>query len=139
MFALPPAGLPLSSAAVVPRPPVASGENFTLLPKSTLKANAPDASSEREIPVKKGEAVAGLKCPPGAEPDAELSFVTRDLASILPRAKIAVFASREDVIARVRDIAAWTGSNPSWPITALAGTTGSGQRLVYAAEGDIDP
>src|SRR4030095_16745152 len=76
-------------------------------------------------------------------PDAEVSFVTRDLASILPRAKIAASVPREDVVAHVRDVAAWTGSSPSRPIPAsLAGTTGStggGQRLAYAAEGDIDP
>jgi predicted metalloprotease len=52
--------------------------------------------------------------------------VTRDLASILPRAKIAGSVPREDVIAHVRDVAAWTGSAPSRPLAAsLAGTTGS--------------
>ena len=31
---------------------------------------------------------------PGAEPDAEVSFVTRELSSVLPRIKIAAAAAR---------------------------------------------
>jgi murein DD-endopeptidase MepM/ murein hydrolase activator NlpD len=46
----------------------------------------------------------------GAEPDAEVTFVTRDLAGALPRAKIAAILPVEDVVARVRDSASWTGS-----------------------------
>src|SRR6187401_1574156 len=87
----------------------------------------------------RGNAVAADESP-GAEPDAEVSFVTRDLASILPRAKIAATLPREDVIAHVRDVAAWTGST-NRPMTASL-TTGSvpgSPRLAYAAEGDVDP
>ena len=54
---------------------------------------------------------------PGAEPDAEVSFVTRDLASVLPRVKVAAAVPLEDVIARVRDAAEWTGS-VARPMTA---------------------
>ena len=46
---------------------------------------------------------------PGAEPDAEVSYVTRDLAGVLPRAKIASALPIDDIIARVRDTANWTG------------------------------
>ena len=46
---------------------------------------------------------------PGAEPDAEVTFVTRDLAGLLGRAKVAATLPADDVIARVRDTANWTG------------------------------
>jgi len=95
----------------------------------------------------KGNAVAADDTP-GAEPDAEVSFVTRDLASALPRAKIAASIPREDVIAHVRDVAAWTGGATNQPrpvATASLGDAGigagniGGTRMAYAAEGDPDP
>ena len=45
-----------------------------------------------------------------AAPDAEISFVTRDLAAILPRAKIATSIPIDDVIIRVRDASNWRGN-----------------------------
>src|SRR5258708_13391324 len=45
----------------------------------------------------------------GAQPDAEVSFVTRDLNTVLPRAKIAAVASVDEVLARVREAANWDG------------------------------
>ena len=124
------------------RPFVRVASNLSLT-VSELSANVPKFNPARLLMDNgRGNAVAADDTP-GAEPDAEVSFVTRDLASILPRAKIAASVPREDVIAHVRDVAAWTGSPGNRPITAsLAGTTGStggGQRLAYAAEGDIDP
>ena len=47
---------------------------------------------------------------PGAEPDAEVTFVTRDLGGVLARAKIAATIPADDIIAKVRDTANWTGS-----------------------------
>jgi murein DD-endopeptidase MepM/ murein hydrolase activator NlpD len=125
------------------RPFVRVASNLSLT-VSELSANVPKFNPARLLMDNgKGNAVAADDTP-GAEPDAEVSFVTRDLASILPRAKLAASVPREDVIAHVRDVAAWTGSAPGRPIPAsLAGTTGStggGQRMSYAApEGDIDP
>jgi murein DD-endopeptidase MepM/ murein hydrolase activator NlpD len=122
------------------RPFVRVASNLSLT-VSELSANVPKFNPARLLMDNgRGNAVAADDTP-GAEPDAEVSFVTRDLAGILPRAKIAAFVPREDVVAHVRDVAAWTGSSPSRPIAAsLAGTTGStGQRMAYAAEGDIDP
>ena len=77
---------------------------------------------------------------PGAEPDAEVSFVTRDLASVLPRVKVAAAVPLEDVIARVRDAAEWTGS-VARPMTAsLTPTIPSSSRLNYAPDGvEADP
>ena len=74
---------------------------------------------------------------PGAAPDAEVSFVTRDLGSLLPRAKIALTIPPEDVIARVREAANWTGA--TYAKYASADFAGTPVRLAYAAEGDVDP
>ena len=73
---------------------------------------------------------------PDAEIDAEVSFVTADLASVLPRAKIAAVLSIDEVLGRVREAANWTGSAPSRPI---APEMPRGTRLAYAAEGIADP
>jgi murein DD-endopeptidase MepM/ murein hydrolase activator NlpD len=76
-----------------------------------------------------------------AAPDAEVSFVTRDLTTVLPRAKIAAAVPIDEVLARVRDAAEWLGGGKRPPIIApdqqpRPGRTGLG----YAAEGsEIDP
>jgi murein DD-endopeptidase MepM/ murein hydrolase activator NlpD len=73
-----------------------------------------------------------------AEPDAEVSFVTRDLASILPRAKINVATSIEDVMQRVRQAANYTA--PARTAIASADASGAPFKLAYATEGNIgDP
>jgi murein DD-endopeptidase MepM/ murein hydrolase activator NlpD len=74
-----------------------------------------------------------------AEPDAEVSFVTRDLASVLPRAKITVAASMDEVLQRVREAANWTA--PTRTASADPTAVGGGPfKLAYAAEGNTaDP
>jgi murein DD-endopeptidase MepM/ murein hydrolase activator NlpD len=42
---------------------------------------------------------------PAAEPDAEVSFVTRDLAAVLPKTRVTVALALSEVIARVREAA----------------------------------
>jgi len=74
---------------------------------------------------------------PGAGPDAEVSYVTRDLASVLPRAKVAAALPIDEIIARVRDTANWTGSIP--PRYQLASLPPGGAPLAYAADGTPDP
>jgi murein DD-endopeptidase MepM/ murein hydrolase activator NlpD len=71
----------------------------------------------------------------GAEPDAEVSFVTRDLAELLPRAKLAATIAPDDIIVRVRDIA---NANAILQARGLTGDALAGARLVYANEGDRD-
>jgi len=122
------------------RPFVRVASNLSLT-TSELSASVPKFNPARLLMDNgKGNAVAADDTP-GAEPDAEVSFVTRDLAAALPKAKIAAVIPREDVIAQVRDVAAWTG-NTNRPMTASLATatdaTGS-TRLAYAVEGDIDP
>src|SRR6202045_3703802 len=45
------------------------------------------------------------------EPDAEVSFVTKDLAPVLPRAKLAAVVAIDEVLLRVRDAANWRGNS----------------------------
>ena len=48
--------------------------------------------------------------PNAAEPDAEVSFVMRDLAAALPRAKVAANIPIDEVVLRVRDASNWKGN-----------------------------
>src|ERR1700688_1727520 len=74
------------------------------------------------------------------EPDAEVSFVTKDLAPILPKAKLAAVVALDEVLLRVRDASNWRGSS-GVRYTALAnaaadaGGTQSDMKLAYAPEG----
>jgi hypothetical protein len=80
--------------------------------------------------------------PDAVEPDAEVSFVTRDLAPILPKAKLAAVVALDEVIMRVRDASNWRG-NSGVRYTALASATAdaSGARpdmkMAYATEGNV--
>ena len=75
-----------------------------------------------------------------AEPDAEVSFVTKDLGPILPKAKIAALVALDEVVMRVKDAANWRG-NGSRVRYALANATAdvggvqSDLKLAYATEG----
>jgi murein DD-endopeptidase MepM/ murein hydrolase activator NlpD len=79
----------------------------------------------------------------GAEPDAEVSFVTRDLAGVLPRARVTALVAIEEVISQVRDEAKWTGSIA--PTTApaqaryMVASMGPTAKFSYATEGLDDP
>jgi len=76
-----------------------------------------------------------------AAPDAEVSFVTKDLSPILPKAKIAATVGIDDVMMRVREAANWHGNNAGVRYAALANAaadvTGSQSdvKMAYAAEG----
>ena len=78
-----------------------------------------------------------------AEPDAEVSFVTKDLAPILPKAKVAAVVALDDILMRVRDASNWRGSsgvryaalaNAAADATGASGTQ-SDMKLAYATEG----
>jgi len=78
--------------------------------------------------------------PNAAEPDAEVSFVTKDLAAVLPKAKIAAVVALDDILMRVRDAANWRGNGGGVRYalanaTADASGTQSDMKLAYAAEG----
>jgi murein DD-endopeptidase MepM/ murein hydrolase activator NlpD len=123
------------------RPYVRIASDLTLT-TSELSANVPKFNPARLLMDDgRGNAVTSDDASPGAEPDAEVSFVTRDLTTVLPKVKVAAVLPVEDVIARVRDAAEWSGS--ARPITTASLGTGNtnpgGPRLAYAAEGDVDP
>lgn len=75
-----------------------------------------------------------------AEPDAEVSFVTRDLAQVLPKAKIAASVAIDEVLMRVRDASNWRGNTGSvrYTVASAAADIGGVQsdlKMAYAAEG----
>jgi len=83
--------------------------------------------------------------PDAAEPDAEVSFVTKDLAPILPKAKLAAAIALDEVVMRVRDASNWRGNGGVRYATlanAAADASGAqtGLKLAYATEGTVtDP
>jgi murein DD-endopeptidase MepM/ murein hydrolase activator NlpD len=75
-----------------------------------------------------------------AEPDAAVSFVTKDLAPILPKAKLAAVVALDEVLMRVRDAANWHGNGGvRYAALANAAADASGAqsdlKLAYASEG----
>jgi murein DD-endopeptidase MepM/ murein hydrolase activator NlpD len=73
------------------------------------------------------------------EPDAEVSFVTKDLAPILPKAKLAAVIALDEVLLRVRDASNWRGNGgvryALANATADASSAQTGLKLAYATEG----
>src|SRR6185295_2663593 len=63
-------------------------------------------------------------------------FFTRDLATALPKAKIAAVLPIDDVIARVRETANWSGNTQARP---PAPDLRQNVKMAYAAEGSPDP
>ncbi|HMA74212.1 MAG TPA: LysM peptidoglycan-binding domain-containing M23 family metallopeptidase [Xanthobacteraceae bacterium] len=98
--------------------------NLTLS-TSELSANIPRFNPQRALLNMDDDAVAAEERPDAA-PDAEVSFVTRDLASVMPRMRIAALVPPEEVLAKVRDAANWP------PKFALASTAPGS--LAYATQ-----
>jgi murein DD-endopeptidase MepM/ murein hydrolase activator NlpD len=79
--------------------------------------------------------------PDAVEPDAEVSFVTKDLGPALPKAKIAAVVALDDVLMRVRDASNWRGGGSGVRYAALANATADASgaqsdiKLNYATEG----
>ena len=114
------------------------------LSTSELSANIPAFNAQKLLAA--GEGGAPMDEQPSAEPDAEVSYVTRDLAAVLPRAKIAATLAIDDVLARVRDTANWSGSGTEpgngGVATAryqVASVPTNGGTLAYANDGVSDP
>ena len=80
-----------------------------------------------------------------AEPDAEVSFVTRDLAPALVKAKIAASVPMDEIVLRVRDASNWRGGSTGVRYASLTGATAdasgaSDLKLAYAPESNpADP
>ena len=115
------------------RPFVRVAANLSLS-TSELSANIPPFNPQRLLAESSGAATAADA--PGVQPDAEVSFVTRDLAALLPRMRIAAMVPIDDVLSRVRDAANFSGAGGTR--YAVAGGP-SDYKLAYAAEGTPDP
>jgi len=78
--------------------------------------------------------------PEAIEPDAEVSFVTKDLAPILPKAKLAAVVALDEVLMRVRDASNWRGNSGVRYTLADASGGQPDMKLAYATEGNVaDP
>lgn len=103
---------------------------------SALSANIPTFNAQKMLLAEATPGTTSSDDAPDGETDAAVTFFTRDLAAVLPRAKVAAVLSIDEVIARVRDAASFTGTVP------LLGPTPDGRtnvKMAYAAEGSIDP
>ncbi len=110
---------------------------------SDLSAKIPPFNAQRmlndvsaDAPAASGDAANA----DAAEPDAEVSFVTKDLATVLPKAKISAVVALDDILMRVRDAANWRGNGGGVRYalanaTADASGTQSDIKLAYASEG----
>lgn len=84
-------------------------------------------------------APAGTATPddaPAAEPDAEVAFVMRDLATMMPRLKISLQTPQDEIVARVREAAEW--SEKAANHLPVAGNI-TGIKLAYAGSVTADP
>ncbi|TMJ86590.1 MAG: M23 family metallopeptidase [Alphaproteobacteria bacterium] len=101
---------------------------------SELSANIPPFNAQKMLAQSAG-AGPGADEAAGAEPEAEVSFLTRDLTTILPRAKLAAVVPFDEILGRVRDAASWDASAPQKaPLI-----TDSIPLAAYAPERNSDP
>lgn len=117
------------------RPFVKVATNLTLS-TSELSSSIPPFNPQRFLTEAGSSAAAPGEEAQAAAPEAEVSFVTRDLAPLLPRVKIAGLVPLDEVITRVRDAANWTGSGGAATYAVASVAPG---KLAYAAEGAADP
>ena len=110
---------------------------------SDLSAKIPPFNAQRML-TDVGDAAPAASDDPNAadaaEPDAAVSFVTKDLGPILPKAKLAAVVALDEVLMRVRDASNWRGnSGVRYAALANAAADASGAqpdlKLAYAAEG----
>ena len=113
---------------------------------SDLSAKIPPFNAQRMLTDVGSAAPAASDDPnaaDAAEPDAEVSFVTKDLATVLPKAKLAAVVALDEILLRVRDAANWRGAGGGVRYTALANATAdasggqSDMKLAYATEGNV--
>ncbi len=118
------------------RPFVRVSANLSLV-ASEFASSVPPFNAQKLLAAAGADGIPG-EDQAGAEPDAEVSYVTRELAALLPRVKLAAALPIDDIIARVRDTANWTGSTPARYQVASLPPNG-GAPLAYAADGTPDP
>jgi murein DD-endopeptidase MepM/ murein hydrolase activator NlpD len=121
------------------RPFVRISGNLSLT-TSDLTAKIPPFNAQRMLADVGDTAPAAADDPNAAEPDAEVSFVTKDLAPVLPKAKLAAVVALDDVLMRVRDASNWHGNSGGVRYATLANaaadaTGATDMKLSYASEG----
>jgi murein DD-endopeptidase MepM/ murein hydrolase activator NlpD len=99
-----------------------------------LSANIPPFNPQKMLAEAESPDSAVASDDPGAQPDAEVSFVTRDLAPILPKAKLAAVLAIDEVVMGVRDAALHVGSTG-----VLAADGQASLKMAYAAEAGPNP
>jgi murein DD-endopeptidase MepM/ murein hydrolase activator NlpD len=116
------------------RPFVRIAGNLSLT-VSDLSANIPPFNPQRLLAESTpGNATANDGT--AAEPDAEVAFVMREMAPIMPRLKISLLTPNDEVIARVREAAEWSDKAANHlPVAANI----TGIKLAYAGDGTVDP
>jgi murein DD-endopeptidase MepM/ murein hydrolase activator NlpD len=103
---------------------------------SDLTANIPPYNPQRLLAEMAPGGDANAAHAPQAEPDAEVSFVMRDLPAMLPHLKIALLTPNDEVMARVREAAAWSRKSANH---MPAGANITGIKLAYAGVANADP
>src|SRR5262249_23369901 len=114
---------------------------------SDLSAKVPPFNAQRMLTDVGSAAPASSDDPDAAnadaaEPDAEVSFVTKDLGTVLPKAKISAVVALDEILMRVKDASNWRGNGGGVRYAALAnatadatGATQSDMKMAYATEG----
>jgi murein DD-endopeptidase MepM/ murein hydrolase activator NlpD len=93
---------------------------------SDLSAKIPPFNAQRmlaDVGTSTTTAADDPNNPDAAEPDAEVSFVTRDLAPILPKAKLAAVIGLDEAVMRVRDASNWRSNGGGVKYASLANAT----------------
>ena len=103
------------------------------LTTSELSANIPPFDPRKLLAISMSETTVAEDAPL-AEPDAEVSFVVRDLASVLPRAKVATVLASEQILLGIREFANWSDG-----VRVATASYGGRTRLAYAPEAGHDP
>jgi murein DD-endopeptidase MepM/ murein hydrolase activator NlpD len=117
------------------RPFVRIAGNLSLT-VSDLSANIPPFNPQRLLAESTPGGATASGDTPAAEPDAEVAFVMRDMAPIMPRLKIALATPSDEVVARVREAAEWSDKAANHlPVAANI----TGIKLAYAGDGSVDP
>jgi murein DD-endopeptidase MepM/ murein hydrolase activator NlpD len=117
------------------RPFVRIAGNLSLT-VSDLSANIPPFNPQRLLAESAPGGTTTSDDAPAAEPDAEVAFVMRDMAPILPKLKIALLTPPDEVMTRVHEAAEWSEKAANhMPISASI----TGIKLAYAGDGSVDP
>ncbi len=117
------------------RPFVRIAGNLSLT-VSDLSANIPPFNPQRLLAESASGGGASADNAAAAEPDAEVAFVMRDLAPMMPKLRIGLLTPTDEVLARVRQAAEWSDKAAA---NQPVGDNVTGIKLAYAGVGNTDP